>query len=177
MNLGPRLGSKPLDVLRHVLAGELIDGCALEFGVAAGVSTRLIADRLPTVGFDSFQGLPEDWRFGFSRGAFRKQYPRDLRNITLVEGWFADTLPGFVPPQRVALIHVDCDLYSSTLTVLDYAGAWLEPGVVVVFDEFHGYPSWEFHEAKAWGEFVQRTGIEWTPIGHGPEQLALVIDG
>ena len=175
MNLGPSLGCKPLDTLRHVLSLDLLSGCAVEFGVASGTTTRLIADRMPTIGFDSFRGLPEWWRDGFGVGAFRDQYPRYLDNITLVEGWFDQTLPSWSPPEPVSLVHVDCDLYSSTSTVFEHVDRWLSAGVVVVFDEFHGWPMAGVipGEAEAWDEYVERTGREWEPIGHGPEQFAV----
>lgn len=171
--IGPRLGDDPLDVLRHALSLDLLSGCGVEFGVASGRSAGLIAARMPVFGFDSFQGLPEWWRPGFEAGRFRGEFPPALTNLTLVEGLFADTLPEWSPPEPVSLVHVDCDLYSSTVTVLEHMARWLSPGVVVVFDEFHGYPGWESHEAKAWGEFVERTGQLWEPLGHGPEQAAM----
>ena len=58
----------------------------------------------------------------------------------------------------MALVHVDCDLYWSTVTVLDHIGPHLRSGCVVVFDEFHGYDGAELHEARAWGEFVDLVG-------------------
>ena len=159
--------------LRTALDGPLIDGVALEFGVASGTSAQMIAARLPLIGFDSFAGLPEFWRPDFDAGRFACPVPV-LPGVELVVGLFEDTLPSFtVPP--LALVHIDCDLYSSTVTVLDHIGPHLRPGCVVVFDEFHGYDGWELHEARAWGEFTERTGIEWETIATGPEQLALRI--
>ena len=170
VDLGPRLGDDYDDTLIHALSGDLIGGIALEFGVATGHSGRIIGSRLPVVGFDSFEGLPEDWRPGFPAGKFAQSpppYPGQL-----VIGLFADTLPRYTFPS-VAFVHVDCDLYSSTVTVLKHLGPHLRPGCVLVFDEFHGYPGCEDHEQRAWLEHVERTGIEWEPIGHGPEQLAV----
>lgn len=172
MTLGPRLGDGYDDTLIEALSGDLIDGVALEFGVATGHSGRIIGSRMSVVGFDSFEGLPEDWRPGFPAGKFAGRPPDYPGHIVI--GLFADTLPRYVFP-LVAFVHVDCDLYSSTFTVLEHVGPHLRPGCVIVFDEFHGYPGWEDHEARAWGEFVERTGIEWEPIGHGPEQLAVRI--
>jgi hypothetical protein len=60
-------------------------------------------------------------------------------------------------------------------------GHLLVPGVIVVFDEFHGYDD-DFKgtmpgEQQAWREFAYETGIEWTVIGRGREQWALLITG
>lgn len=173
MDLGQRLGDHPLDTLRHAVTAATIDGIAAEFGVASGTTTAIIATRFHVYGFDSFQGLPETWRPGFPAGMFAGQHPRDLTNITLVEGWFTDTLPSWTPPAPLALVHIDCDLYTSTITVLDHVGHHMQPGTVVVFDEYHGYPGHEQHEARAWAEFTDRSGVTWEPLGHGPEQLAI----
>lgn len=168
--LGPWLGSDPHDTLKHALSLRP-QGYGLEFGVAEGGTLRLIAERMPAIGFDSFRGLPEDWRGGFETGKFACAPPNV--DAELVIGLFADTLPGWTPPGPIGLVHIDCDLYSSTVTVLEHVGPHLRPGCLVVFDEFHGYPGAEQHEALAWGEYAERTETRWTALGHGPEQLAI----
>lgn len=52
MDLGPRLADTYDGVLRHVLALHP-PGIALEFGVAAGRTLRMIAERMPVVGWRS----------------------------------------------------------------------------------------------------------------------------
>jgi len=171
------LGSYIVDhhaVLRHVLAMKPT-GVALEFGVGAGDSLRVIAARMPVIGFDSFQGLPEDWRDGYPKGMFACKPPKPGRRAALVVGMFEDTLPGFEFPKRVGLVHIDCDLYSSTATVLKYVGPHLEPGTFVVFDEWHGFEGCEEFEQRAWREYADDTGICWEVIGHGVQQWAIRI--
>jgi hypothetical protein len=94
-----------------------------------------------------------------------------------VPGLFSDTLPSTnwqnIGP--IGLVHIDCDLHSSTMTVLNHIGPLLNPGTYIVFDEWHGYDGHENHEMRAWQEFADRTGIGWTVIGHGPEQWAIRI--
>lgn len=175
-DLGPRLGHAPLDVLDHVLQLVPTDGYALEFGVAEGRSLGLIASRLNVVGFDSFEGLPEDWRAGFPQGMFACK-PPEIRNAHVVIGLFEETIPRWFTEggslDDLVLVHIDCDLYSSTATVLEHIGPRLLPGTYVVFDEFHGYPGCEDHEQRAWAESVARTGIPYDVVGHGPEQWAV----
>src|ERR1700752_2086506 len=72
-DLGPLIADPPA-LLRHVLAGRP-PGTALEFGVGTGTSLRIIAQTMPVIGFDSFQGLPENWRDEFTKGAFACPYP------------------------------------------------------------------------------------------------------
>lgn len=148
-------------------------GSAVEFGVASGQSLRVLAENRKVTGFDSFEGLPEDWRPRFPKGKFACDVP-DVPNAEIVIGLFEDTLPNWTQPNDLSLIHIDCDLYSSTSTVLSHLT--LKPGMIVVFDEYHGYPGWEDHEHRAWAEYTKREGISWTPIAQGPEQLAVRID-
>ena len=101
-------------------------GLVCEFGVAAGESLNFIAERVAgtVYGFDSFDGLPEDWA-GLKRGAFKQNgLPSVRTNATLIKGLFGDTLPAFVDehPGPCALLHIDCDLFSSTETVFRYLG-------------------------------------------------------
>lgn len=175
--LGPRIESHGhhYALLQHVLDMRP-RGIALEFGVGSGQSTRLIADSMPVIGFDSFQGLPEDWRDEYPKGSFACD-PPPIAGAQLVVGLFADTLPEMLsrwfPP--IGLVHIDCDLYSSTATVFKHIGNKLPAGAYVVFDEYHGYEGCEDHEQRAWREFAERSAIAWTVVGHGFEQWAIQI--
>jgi hypothetical protein len=177
-DLGPRLADDPAGTLRHCLEDEVdTRGVALEFGVASGRTLAMIAGHMPVVGFDSFEGLPEDWRPGFPAGTFAGPAPQ-VPGAQLVIGWFADTLPDWVAANqhilpRIRLVHIDCDLHSSTATILRHLP--LPAGCVVVFDEYHGYDGWIEGEHRAWTTHVQRNQVAFTPIGHGPEQLAVRI--
>lgn len=171
-------GEFPL--LRHVLDLRP-DGVALEFGVGAGMSLQMIAERMPVVGFDSFQGLPEDWRKGYPKGAMAFQPPRLAAEARLVAGWFSETLPGFdfAALGPIGLVHVDCDLYSSTKTVLAHAGPYLRSGCFVVFDEWfaHGYSPGiaRRNEQRAWREFVSGKEIGWDVVGRSDQEWAIRV--
>lgn len=177
-SLGPTIpDSGPYSVLRHVL--DLApSGVAVEFGVGSGTSTAIIANRMPVVGFDSGQGLPEDWRPGYPKGSLTFDIPT-VENATIVEGWFDDTLPGFdfEALGYIGLVSFDCDLYSSTRTALRYIGPYLQVGTYVHFDEAHGYEGSENHEQRAWREYAEDTGIGWTVVGHGEQSWVLRITG
>ena len=171
VDLGPRLGDDDRAVLRHILALKP-GGHAAEFGVWRGTTLAMIAAVMPVTGFDSFAGLPEDWRPGFPKGTFAGNVPVLPPGADLVVGEFADTVPGWEPPSPLGLVHIDSDLYSSAVTVLAGIRRHLRPGGYLVFDEFHGYPGAAAHEQRAWREFVTRTRIRYTVIGHGREQWA-----
>lgn len=156
----------PHDTLRHSLSLAPQGGMALEFGVWTGGTLRLITearDGHEVYGFDTFSGLPQEWIPGFPAGAFALDGLPDVPGAELVKGLFSDTLPGFLDdhPGPVDFLHVDCDLYSSTRTVLQLAGPRLHEGSVVHFDEYYNYVGWREHEIKAWEEYVQETGVEY----------------
>lgn len=162
-SMGPVvLRTHPHETLRAALRAAPPDGMALEFGVATGTTLQIIAGERssPVFGFDSFTGLPEHWRPGYDTGEFAQQPPH-VEGAELVVGLFEDTLPGFLAahPGPVAFLHVDCDLYSSTVTVLEQLGPRFVEGTVVLFDEYFNFPGWQEHEHRAWCEHVERTGL------------------
>lgn len=180
---GARLFPNPAATLEHALGlAPRSGGLALEFGVFTGTTLRAIAQSRAdgrVHGFDSFQGLPEDWRAGFGAGAFGDVEPPEVPGAELVVGWFADTLPEFLAEhdEPVDLLHLDADLYSSTVTVLEHVGPRLRPGSVVVFDEYLNHLGWEDGEHRAWTEYVSRTGIGFTyeAFTQDHEQVVVVI--
>ena len=120
--------------------------------------------------FDSFEGLPDpgsttdrghpSWqmgRYAVGQDRFRANLqsmgvPED--DVTVVAGFFSDSLavqrrPKL--PSRVALAYVDCDMYSSTVDVLDYLKEILATGSIVAFDDW----------------------FCWSPVGRSGEELAL----
>ena len=117
----------------------------LEFGVASGASMRYWSSLLSNPasclhGFDTFEGLPEDWRLGDSRGAYtangRTPEISDPR-VKFFKGLFQSTLPNYVLPDHEHLIiNIDCDLYSSASFVLNSLADHIHPGTYIYFDEF-----------------------------------------
>ena len=148
-------------------------GWILEFGVATGRTLNQFAKWLPNkfvFGFDGFEGLPEDWTSRMRKGFFaRSNLPQVRDNCKLVVGWFDQTLPGFktnnIKNGPLALLHVDCDLYSSTVTILNELKDNIVPGTVIVFDEYINYPGWQLDEFKAWQEHCKMYGIKYEYIG------------
>lgn len=168
---------------------------ALEFGVGGGDSIRRLRANLPPFvevhGFDSFEGLPEDWRIRvgdragalvgpcaqgfFSTGAVVP----NVDDVVFHVGWFADTLPAYLADRDhrrpISLIHVDCDLYSSTRTVLRLLNPLVVAGTVIVFDE------WEYHteDGVVRNDHERAAFLDWTkdfdryydliPYDGGPE--------
>lgn len=158
------------------------DGLVCEFGVWRGTTINFIASltEQPIYGFDSFEGLPEFWRDGFNRGRFRvSRLPKVRQNVHLIKGWFNESLPPFLQAHQkpAKFLHVDCDLYSSTKTVLDLFRDRITPGTVIVFDEFFNYPGWQKGECQAFKEFIASTSLsyEWLGYCRFHEQAAVRI--
>lgn len=101
-------------------------------------------------------------------------------NVKLIKGWFDDTLPKFVEEHgdfKVAFIHSDSDLYSSTKTTLECLKDHVQCGTVIVFDELLNYPGWEDNEYKALMEFLNETGYKVKYLGYVPtgKQMAVKL--
>jgi hypothetical protein len=65
-------------------------------------------------------------------------------------------LPTFlqIQQQPVAFVHLDADLYSSTKTVLEAISPYLQPGTLLLFDEYFGQIGWREGEHKAFEEWL-----------------------
>lgn len=143
------------------------DAMCIECGVASGMTINMIAHYIPYTnniyGFDSFEGLPEEWSDGvktYNKGAFTTHgnMPEVAPNVTLMKGWFHDTLPTFkqdiLKDSPIALLHIDCDIYSSTKEVFETFKNNIVEGTIIVFDELWNYPDYRKHEMRAFAEFL-----------------------
>lgn len=172
----------------HVLTSEIGDAPIryLEFGVARGASFRWWLEHVTHpdarfAGFDVFTGLPED--FGPVRaGAFDTggAVPEvDDARARFVAGYFQDTLGPYLEASGMArrdgntrlVIHLDADLYSSTLFVLTRLAPVLRAGDLLLFDEF-GVP---MHEFRAWTDFVAAYRVRATLLGQANDWLQVAF--
>jgi O-methyltransferase len=146
----------------------------LEFGVWKGESIRMWTrlNQNPDsrfVGFDSFEGLPEDWTGELAKGAFDLGgVPPDIQDhrVQLVKGLFQDTLPAFLKDfsprdESPLVIHIDADLYSSALYILTKMDDFIRPGTIVIFDDF----SSATHEFRAFKDYCQSYRRKLKPVG------------
>ncbi|MGB0850549.1 MAG: class I SAM-dependent methyltransferase [Bacteroidia bacterium] len=166
-------GANRYKLYEHILSTEELDIPIdyLEFGVAKGVSFKWWASKIQhsdskLYGFDTFTGLPEDW------GHFKKGDMSSNNEIPEIEGtrheWFQGlfqvTLPRFLKKykgERKMVVHLDADLFSSTLFVLTSLSPYLKSGDILMFDEFN-VPLDEFRAFKDW---VDSFYIEYEVIG------------
>ena len=130
---------------------------------------------LDYVAFDSFEGLPEiqeidkqdiwvQGKLKTTEEEFRRLVTRagmPSHKLTTVKGFFDRSLTAALQaqllPRKAAVIYVDCDLYTSTVPVLEFCVPFLQRGTIVVFDDwncFHGDP--DRGERRAFREFRER---------------------
>jgi hypothetical protein len=144
----------------------------LEFGVFKGASIRFWSHELkhPEArlhGFDSFEGLPEDFDLDagpHKKGAFDVggAVPdiSDSR-VQFFNGWFDQVLPTYcVPEHDVLVINIDADLYSSAIYVLRHLRPHIKPGTFIYFDDM----SRPEHEPRAFDELMKETGLRFRPV-------------
>ena len=159
---------------KYCMSHVEVDGLWLEFGVYNGVSIKFLNKMKKEMypdseyifhGFDSFEGLPEDWKGSLKtkKGDLKSIQVPNIKGVEFHKGWFKDTIPEFVKThsEPCAFVHIDCDLYSSTVDVLENLSDQIVPGTVILFDELIGYNAWKIHEYKAFMEFVKKYDIEY----------------
>ena len=190
--------SKGIERKRHLqqaMPHAVIAGYILEFGVYRGKTINHISSHWPDQsvwGFDSFQGLPEPWFVNdqshpsHPAGTFdltQEGLPAYPINVKLVKGWFDQSIPPWLDsnPGPIKFLHVDCDLYSSTLTVLNLLNQSIVPGTVIVFDEFYpwgnskSYDLWAQGEYQALKEWTAHNNRQFTPLLHSSHQQCSII--
>lgn len=158
------MGRLRLDSLHHcldIVRTERLDGDLAECGVWRGGGCILMAGYLTAYGLtekqvfvaDSFEGLPRPStphdagldltkeRFpelAVSVDAVRENfqaYGLDRPNVHYVKGWFSESLP-HAPIERLALLRMDGDLYSSTMDILNNLYDKVVAGGIVIVDDY-----------------------------------------
>lgn len=141
----------------------------LEFGVAEGESLRYINKNIQSsykiFGFDSFEGLPEDWiGTECKKGCFSTEGRMpDINGVIFYKGWFENSIIEYIKDgaKPISLLHIDCDLYSSTKTILNNLIEFIGPNTIIVFDEWYYNYNYKCNdgEHKAFFEWVVNNDI------------------
>lgn len=189
------IGLKRMDNIRACVESVIADGVPgdlIETGAwrgGAAIYMRAIlkahgdADRTVWVA-DSFQGLPKyDGRYQADAGD--QHHTRDelavsvedvednFRRYDLLDdqvrflvGWFKDTLPP-APIERLAVLHLDGDLYSSTMDALEALYDKVSPGGYVIVDDYGAVPECaqairDFRDARGIADPIEE--IDWAGV-------------
>ncbi|HZV33251.1 MAG TPA: TylF/MycF/NovP-related O-methyltransferase [Verrucomicrobiae bacterium] len=131
-------------------------------------------NELRFIAFDSFQGMPESGEVDsihpvFPKGTYacseadfranlRKYGIADSKVVT-VPGFFRDTLNDATAKRlglkKIAMLHIDSDLYESARDALEFCTPFFVDGTVIIFDEwyqFYGNP--DLGEQRAFREWI-----------------------
>lgn len=184
---------------------QRVPGDVLEFGTYNGYTARVLATLMKAYGhpghlmlFDSFgPGMPKAdnpidaacpematgvWREGMTQPVspdIERLIYRSLScllpgRVTTNRGWFKDTMVA-LPSEPPSIVHIDCDLYESTLTVLTamVERNLLRQGQVFLFDDWNnGLASDKFGERAA----VRDSGILFEPwFSYGWQSQAMIV--
>lgn len=146
-----------------------VPGHIVEFGTWKGYSTRVIRDELwqakiwdraqrrkRIYACDSFEGLAEQYEH-LAAGTFATPVPK-LNGVRVVKGFFDDSLTPALAAEvgAVSLVHLDADLYSSTVCALEWVTPLLQPGTILLFDEFSGEDP---AEERAFLDWSEKSGV------------------
>ncbi len=174
----PNLKINPINYIFEVMKFQhIVNTLWLEFGVYKGNSINYISkftsDKV--YGFDSFEGLPEKWKRGFEKGVFslNGDLPKVNNNVVLIKGWFNQTLQKFIEKyiikdnKKVSFLHLDADLYSSTIYVLNMLKNYLDKNCIVIFDDLVNFKGFEQpnSELRALCEFLDENIVDYSWIG------------
>tara|TARA_B100000787_G_scaffold129818_1_gene98736 strand:- start:1976 stop:3922 length:1947 start_codon:yes stop_codon:yes gene_type:complete len=133
-----------------------------EFGVWRGEAFRyLIKAFKKGYGFDTFEGIPEDWHDETAGSYSSDGNVPKIQGGEFIVGKFDDTLPTFFlePRPMASVINFDADLYSSTICALNYAKPVIDQYTILIFDEFIINKNWEQDEYKALNEFCRQNNL------------------
>lgn len=176
------------------------DELLLDLGVWLGWSTRLTADASGrrVYGFDTFEGLVEDWQVDdqmlIKRGSFSLSEPlaqrsmRDTgvslqdglpaplgRKVQFIKGSTYETLAPFLadrPDAPIRLFHMDLDTYESCLHALETCKDRFIEGSILVFDEYLVTNA----EMRAFFEFQNQYALEWRYRAWGLEVMEMNLE-
>jgi len=171
---------------------EKIDGDYLEFGIYKGKSfieaykyaEKYGAKNMRFYAFDSFEGLPPvkgkdasynhffEGQYSFSKENFIKILRKnniDLKRVEIVRGFFGNLLTGDLKNslaiKRAAIVWIDCDIYESTVPVLEFITDFISTGTVIVFDDWFSFGAdpyaGEMRAAREWLERNKNIKLEY----------------
>lgn len=177
------------DQIRHFAIKKALENhnknsMYLEFGVFKGKSLNLFSKYLKIknskiYGFDSFEGLNEDWmgtrmtkKFFSNNG----KVPKVNKNCFIIKGRVQDTLDSFINNKknlRINFLHMDLDTYPSTKFVLKKLKKFLINNSIILFDELYNMEGWKVGEFKALSEVFSKNEFQYLAFSEDREQVVI----
>lgn len=152
-----------LDNLKLVEPYRETNGCVVECGVwrggMIGGMASLLGPQRSYVLCDSFEGLPKaqeidgqsaaEWQSRtdapdyFDNCSAPRACAEEAMNragcarVSILQGWFNETLPGYRAPAPIDVLRLDGDWYESTLVCLQSLFDQVRPGGIIILDDYH----------------------------------------
>lgn len=166
-----------LEAINHIRIAEapktyLEFGChsARTFSAAVRAARYFKMNDMDFYAFDSFEGLPEtikDEDGFFQGGTFstniseflylvKKQSGLILNPENCIKGYYENSLTNKLQSKmpKAGVVHIDVDLYSSTVEVLEFIKPLMVIGTVLIFDDWYCFsPGKSKGEKRAFEEF------------------------
>ncbi len=137
-------------LISAVVATKRVPGDIAELGVAYGASAKLIlkyANGRPIHLFDTFAGLPAPDKNVDSAKFVEGDFKTSLRQVQAYladapkeqlfyhQGYFPQTV-GPVAAHKFSFVHLDADLYESTLEALKFFYPRMSPGGIILCHDY-----------------------------------------
>lgn len=175
----------PVTYINNLMVAEKffgLEGCVVECGtwrggMVAGIAKLMDDPNRKFYLFDSFEGLPEatavdgdaaiDWQndknspdyFDNCTAEMSKAQEAmaiaGINNPIITKGWFSDTLPHFDKSQKIAILRLDGDWYSSTMDCLENLYDSVVVGGVIVLDDYYAWDGC----SRAVHDFLSKRGL------------------
>jgi hypothetical protein len=186
------LAERPAGLFGDYLEFGVYNGSSMSVAYAAIEAAGLTGSRL--IGFDSFEGMPHGdqqddagvfngGQLYFDEASARANMRRngvDLGRVTLVKGWYDDTLNDATVARlglkRTSLVMIDCVIYPSTVAVLRFIEPLIGDSAVLIFDD---WARRDTHlkgqgQKRAFDEFLAaRSWLEAVDLGEFPPHAKL----
>jgi len=177
------LGGKSLIRAYRIMKDVFKEHQEVHYGRSEADAAQIgvIWEKMRFFAFDSFEGLPPldrvdsqgsdfaQGKYASSEALFRENLVRagvPPEKVVTIPGWFEKTCTQETVRKhgirKAAIVNIDCDLYSSTRTALDFVGPLLVDGSIIIFDDwycFRGNPG--LGEQRAFNEW-KTTMKGWT---------------
>lgn len=148
------------------------------------------------IAFDSFSGLPPgpfERHADYHEGAYScsedvfleniKNYGVDLKDVVTVPGFYDQTLNAETKQrlgiERASAIMIDCDLYESTVPVMEFITDLVRQGTIIIFDDWYRYEGRpDKGEQRACREWLEKNPqIELVKYWQqGPQAVAFMVN-
>ncbi len=149
VEFGVAMGGSGIILARHCGAGDRFLGFDVFAMIPPPASTKDDAKskaRYETIASGQSRGIGDDSYYGYRndllgdvKAAFaRHGAPVDGRRVQLVKGLFEDSWAD-AAPDRIALVHIDCDWYDPVRFCLEAVADRLSSGGIIIIDDYHDY--------------------------------------